>query len=69
MLDETGVSVVHTNTLTVLTRTRNINAAEDEFSPPLLVFSRIRMDVKLMVDAPDGSIYEIQESGWISFVY
>lgn len=84
--DETGVSVVHSNNLKVLSlkgkkqvskltsgeRGRNItvmlciNAAGDQFIPPLFVFPRIRMDPRLTKDAPDGSIFDAQESGWIS---
>lgn len=84
--DETGVSVVHSNSQKVLSmkgkkqvskltsgeRGRNItvmlciNASGDQFIPPLFVFPRIRMDPQLTKDAPDGSIFDAQESGWIS---
>ena len=84
--DETGVSVVHENSLKVLSikgkkqvskltsgeRGRNItvllciNAAGDQFIPPLFVFPRKRMDQSLKKDAPEGSLFDAQESGWIS---
>lgn len=84
--DETGVSIVHENSLKVMSikgkkqvskltsgeRGRNItvllciNAAGDQFIPPLFVFPRARIDLKLKKDAPEGSIFDAQDSGWIT---
>lgn len=77
--DETGVSVVHSNALKVLSlkgkkqvskltsgeRGKNItvmlciNAAGDQFIPPLFVFPRERMDVKLTKVARRGNSLHI----------
>lgn len=84
--DETGVSVVHNNTLKVISvkgkkqvgkltsaeRGRNvtillsINATGDLWVPPLFVFPRARIDQELKKDAPIGSIFDGQKSGWIT---
>ncbi|KAG5870243.1 hypothetical protein JTB14_026936 [Gonioctena quinquepunctata] len=43
-----------------------INAPGDQFTPPLFVFPRVRMDNDLKKDAPLGSIFDGQPSGWIT---
>ena len=43
-----------------------INAAGDQFIPPLFVFPRARIDQKLKKHAPEGSIFDAQYSGWIT---
>lgn len=43
-----------------------INAAGDHFIPPLFVFPRVRMDFELTKDAPEGSTFDAQPSGWIT---
>lgn len=43
-----------------------INAAGDQFIPPLFVFPRLRIDNDLKKDAPPGSIFDGQPSGWIT---
>ena len=42
-----------------------INASGDQFVPPLFVFPRVRMDPELTKDAPEGSVFDAQPSGWI----
>lgn len=44
----------------------SINAAGDMFIPPLFVFPRVRMDNDLTKDAPAGSVFDAQPSGWIT---
>lgn len=44
----------------------SINATGDLFVPPLFVFPRVRMDNELKKDAPPGSIFDGQPSGWIT---
>lgn len=44
----------------------SINATGDVFVPPLFVFPRVRMDNDLKKDAPAGSIFDGQPSGWIT---
>lgn len=45
----------------------SINAAGDIFVPPLFVFpNKQRVDAVLKKDAPSGSIFAAEESGWIS---
>lgn len=43
-----------------------INASGDMFLPPLFVFPRVRLDNDLTKDAPEGSIFDGQPSGWIT---
>lgn len=43
-----------------------VNASGDNFIPPLFVFPRVRIDNELKKDAPDGSIFDGQPSGWIT---
>ncbi|KAG8237552.1 hypothetical protein J437_LFUL017402 [Ladona fulva] len=44
----------------------SINAAGDQFIPPLFVFPRVRIDNDLKKDAPPGSTFDAQMSGWIT---
>lgn len=44
----------------------SINATGDQFIPPLFVFPRVRIDNDLKRDAPLGSIFDGQKSGWIT---
>lgn len=44
----------------------SINATGDQFIPPLFVFPRTRIDNDLQKDAPLGSIFDGQKSGWIT---
>lgn len=44
----------------------SINASGDLFIPPLFVFPRVRLDEELKKDAPLGSIFDAQPSGWIT---
>lgn len=44
----------------------SINATGDVFVPPLFVFPRVRIDNNLKKDAPPGSIFDGQPSGWIT---
>lgn len=44
----------------------SINASGDVFIPPLFVFPRVRLDNELKKDAPVGSIFDAQPSGWIT---
>lgn len=44
----------------------SINAAGDLFLPPLFVFPRKRLDNELKKDAPHGSVFIAEESGWIT---
>lgn len=78
--DETGVSCVHNNhlkgkkqvgKLTSGERGKNvtvlsINASGDQYSPPLFIFPRVRVDNDLTKDAPVGSVFDGQPSGWIT---
>lgn len=43
-----------------------INATGDLFIPPLFVFGRKKMAEELKKDAPEGSIFACEESGWIT---
>ncbi|PSN56006.1 hypothetical protein C0J52_13718 [Blattella germanica] len=42
------------------------NATGEQFIPPLFVFPRIQMDQQLMKEAPEGSVFDVEESGQIS---
>lgn len=44
----------------------SINASGDQFIPPLFVFPRVRVDNDLTKDAPVGSVFDGQPSGWIT---
>lgn len=44
----------------------SINATGDIFVPPLFVYPRVRIDQDLKKDAPMGSIFDGQKSGWIT---
>ena len=44
----------------------SVNATGDVFVPPLFVFPRVRIDNDLKKDAPAGSIFDGQPSGWIT---
>ncbi|KAG8232225.1 hypothetical protein J437_LFUL011971 [Ladona fulva] len=44
----------------------SINAAGDQFIPPLFVFSRVRIVDDLKKDAPPGSTFDAQMNEWIT---
>ncbi|KAG8233124.1 hypothetical protein J437_LFUL012550 [Ladona fulva] len=44
----------------------SINAAGDQFIPPMFVSPRARIDNDLKNDAPPGSTFDVQMSGWIT---
>ena len=43
-----------------------INASGNQFIPPIFVFPLVRLDSELKKDAPLGSIFDGQPSGWIT---
>ncbi|KAJ4425442.1 hypothetical protein ANN_28057, partial [Periplaneta americana] len=43
-----------------------VNASGDQFLPPLFVFPRQRMNNRLMINAPSGSLSVAHETGWIT---
>ena len=43
-----------------------VNASGDQFLPPLFIFPRQRMNDRLMIDAPAGSLFVAHDSGWIT---
>lgn len=43
-----------------------INASGDLFVPPLFVYPRVKIDQDLKKDAPPGSIFDGQKTGWIA---
>jgi hypothetical protein len=43
-----------------------INAAGDQFIPPLFVFPRVRLDSEIKKDVPEGSLFDAQPNGWIT---
>lgn len=44
----------------------SINATGDTFIPPLFVFGRKKLAEELKKDAPEGSIFACEKSGWIT---